>query len=166
MNKKCAIAILIALEVFEFNVAAINAVTVVPIFAPMINGAACFRLVIFLATIGTTTEVVIVLERMAAVVIRPHAKDLSWFLKKNRLNTSGDFAFNKFEISLLKIKIDENNKTNEMTAIKNGLGIFANKKSMIGANPNQKWETLFLTGVKDGVKKKLAIHTDNVDKNP
>ncbi len=131
-------AILIALVVFEFNVAAIKAVTVVPIFAPMMNGAACFRLAIFFATMGTTTEVVMVLDRIAAVVRSPQAKDLNWFLKKNRLNTSGDFAFNKFEISLLKISIDENNKASESIAMKNGLGIFASKKSMIGANPTQK----------------------------
>ncbi len=68
-------AMLIAPDVFEFNKAAINAVIVVPIFAPIINGAACLRVTIFLATIGTTTDVVIVLERMAAVVSKPHEKD-------------------------------------------------------------------------------------------
>ena len=70
-------AILIALEVLEFNVAAIKAVMVVPTFAPIIKGAACFRFAIFLATIGTTTDVVIVLERMAAVVSSPQEKDFN-----------------------------------------------------------------------------------------
>ena len=73
---------LIALDVFEFNVAAINAVIVVPILAPMINGAASFNVAIFLATMGTTTDVVMVLERIAAVVSSPHANDLSWILEK------------------------------------------------------------------------------------
>lgn len=131
-------AMLIALEVFEFKVAAIKAVTVVPILAPIMNGAACLRLAIFFATIGTTTEVVMVLERIAAVVSSPQLKDLSWFLKKKRLNTSGDLAFSKFEISRLKISIDENNNPRERTAIKKGLGIFASKKSITGEKPYQK----------------------------
>ena len=50
---------------------------VVPIFAPIMNGAACFSVTIFLRTIGTTTEVVMVLERMAAVVSNPQIKDFS-----------------------------------------------------------------------------------------
>ncbi len=68
---------LMALDVLEFNVAAINAVIVVPILAPIINGAASFNVAIFFATMGTTTEVVMVLERIAAVVSNPHAKDFS-----------------------------------------------------------------------------------------
>ena len=70
-------AILRPLEVFEFRNAAINAVIVVPIFAPKMKGAACFSLTIFCATIGTTTEVVMVLERMAAVVSKPQIKDFN-----------------------------------------------------------------------------------------
>ena len=88
-------AMLIPLDVFEFNVAAIKAVMVVPILAPIINGAACFSVAIFFATMGTTTEVVMVLERIAAVVNNPQVKDFNGFLKKKRLKTSGDFAFKK-----------------------------------------------------------------------
>ena len=77
LKRKWAIAMLIALEVFEFKRAAMNAVMVVPILAPIIKGAACLSVTIFFATIGTTTEVVIVLDRMAAVVRSPHPKDLN-----------------------------------------------------------------------------------------
>ena len=68
---------LIPLDVFEFNVAAIKAVMVVPILAPIIKGEACFNVAIFFATMGTTTEVVIVLERIAAVVSNPHPNDFN-----------------------------------------------------------------------------------------
>ena len=77
LNKKCAMAILMAPDVFEFKETAMKAVMVVPMLAPIINGAACFMPVIFLPTIGTTTDVVIVLDRMAAVVTSPHAKDFN-----------------------------------------------------------------------------------------
>ena len=83
---------LMALDVLEFKVAAINAVIVVPILAPIINGAASFSVAIFLATMGTTTDVVMVLERIAAVVSSPHAKDFSGLLKKKRLKTLGRFG--------------------------------------------------------------------------
>ena len=68
---------------FELNVLAMKAVVVVPILAPKINAPACLSLIIFLATKGTTNEVVMVLERMAAVVSNPHPNDLYGFLKKN-----------------------------------------------------------------------------------
>ena len=66
----------------ELNVLAINAVTVVPMLAPNIKALACLSLIIFLATKGTTREVVIVLERIAAVVTSPQPNDLYGFLKK------------------------------------------------------------------------------------
>ena len=75
-------AILIA--AFELKVAAINAVMVVPIFAPKINGTADFNFTTFFATSGTTKEVVTVLDRMAAVVSNPQVNDFNVFLKKNR----------------------------------------------------------------------------------
>ncbi len=68
---------LMALAVLGCMAAAMNAVIVVPILAPIIKGAACFRLTIFLATIGTTSEVVMVLERMAAVVKSPQVNDFN-----------------------------------------------------------------------------------------
>ena len=71
-----------------------KAVIVVPIFAPNMNGTASRSLTIFFATMGTTMEVVIVLERIVAVVMRPQAKDFMGLLKKNLLKASGDFAFN------------------------------------------------------------------------
>ena len=60
----------------ELNVLAIKAVMVVPILAPKINAPACLSFIIFFATNGTTKDVVIVLERIAAVVTTPHPKDL------------------------------------------------------------------------------------------
>lgn len=77
LNRKCAIAILIAPLVLEFSVAAIKAVIVVPTFAPIIKGAACRRSAILFATMGTTTEVVIVLDLIAAVVNIPQPKDFN-----------------------------------------------------------------------------------------
>ena len=106
LNRKCTIAILRLSELFAYSSAAKNAVTVVPMFAPMMNGAACFSFTIFFATIGTTTEVVIVLDRIAAVVMRPHVKDFNGLLKKNLLKASGNRAFNKFEINLRKMRIE------------------------------------------------------------
>jgi hypothetical protein len=67
----------------ELKMAAINAVIVVPMLAPSMKGAAFLRLTMPFATKGTTSEVVIVLERIVAVVIRPQPNDLSRFLKKN-----------------------------------------------------------------------------------
>src|SRR5688572_3745391 len=157
---------LMALDVLEFNVAAINAVIVVPILAPRINGAASFNVAIFLATMGTTTDVVMVLERIAAVVSRPHAKDLSGFVKKKRLNLSGDFAARRSEINLLKIRMEENKSASEIEANKNGLGIFVKRKSMIGANPDQKCDTVFSVGFIAGVKNKSAIQTEIEERNP
>ena len=77
LNRKCAMAMLIAPDVFEFNVTAMKAVIVVPMLAPIIKGAACFRLTIFFATIGTTTDVVMVLDRIAAVVTSPQPNDFN-----------------------------------------------------------------------------------------
>src|SRR5882672_10023207 len=123
--------------VLAFNVAAIKAVMVVPTLAPMMKGAACLRFAIFLATMGTTTDVVIVLERIAAIVSNPHKKDLNWFLKKKRPNCSGDRAFSRLEISLRKIRMDENKRTSATNARKNGLGTSRIKNSMTGLKPTQ-----------------------------
>ena len=166
LNRKWTIAMLSPLAVFEFKNAAINAVTVVPMFAPRIKGAACLSFTIFCATIGTTTDVVMVLDRMAAVVNKPQAKDLSGLLKKKRLKTSGDFAFKRSEINLLKIRMDAKSKATAAVVRKNGLGILAIKKLVMELNPNQKWLTLFSTCSGDGVKNKLEIELDTVDRNP
>ena len=68
---------------FELNIAAINAVIVVPMFAPKIKGRADRNLTTFFATKGTTSEVVMVLDRIAAVVSNPQPNDFNEFLKKN-----------------------------------------------------------------------------------
>jgi hypothetical protein len=73
---------------FELNVLARNAVMVVPMLAPKINAPACLSLITFFATKGTTNDVVTVLDRIAAVVSKPHPNDLYGFLKKNFLNVS------------------------------------------------------------------------------
>jgi len=51
--------------------------------APSIKGKADFNRITFLATKGTTNDVVTVLERIAAVVNNPQVKDFNEFLKKN-----------------------------------------------------------------------------------
>ena len=66
-----------------------------------------------MATMGTTTDVVMVLERIAAVVSTPQRKDLKRFIKKKRLKASGDFALSRSEISFLNNRIDANSSTNE-----------------------------------------------------
>jgi len=75
-------AMVIPPAVLEFSVAAIKAVMVVPMFAPIIKGAACLSVVIRLATMGTTTDVVMVLDRIAAVVSRPPQEGLELVLKE------------------------------------------------------------------------------------
>ena len=106
LNRKCAIAILTA-SGLVFREAAIKAVTVVPMLAPMMKGTACLRLVIFFATIGTTTDVVMVLERIAAEVRRTQRKDFILFMKTNRLKANGDLANSKSEMSFRKIRIED-----------------------------------------------------------
>ena len=128
---------LTAADVFVWRMAAMNAVIVVPTLAPIIKGAACFRFTILLATIGTTTEVVIELERIAAVVINPHENDLIGLLKKNRLNASGLFAFNKLDISLRKIRIDTKSRTIASTTMRKGLSTTSISQVARKDRPNQ-----------------------------
>lgn len=134
---KWASAIAIASAVFAYHVTAINAVMVVPIFAPIINGAACFNEANFFATMGTTTEVVIVLERMAAVVSMPHPNDFHCPLKKKRLNASGLFARSRFETIFRKITIDTNNKARATNANNQG-GMVEARNPMIVWKPRLK----------------------------
>jgi hypothetical protein len=166
LKRKCEIAMLIPLDVLEFNIAAMNAVIVVPTLAPMINGAASFKVAIFFATMGTTTDVVMVLDRIAAVVSSPHEKDLSGFVKKKRLNLSGDFAASRSEINLLKMRIEENKRPTAIMASKNGLSIVVNRKSIIGANPDQKCAATFSVGLITGMKNKSVIQTDSDERKP
>jgi hypothetical protein len=65
---------------------------VVPIFAPIINGAACLSLTIFCATIGTTTEVVMVLDRMQPGKQAPE-KGFQLTLKKEPAKNLWRFCF-------------------------------------------------------------------------
>ena len=91
---------------FELNMAAMRAVSVVPMFAPKINGAACFKPITFFATKGTTNEVVTVLDRMSAVVSNPQPNDLKELLKKNRLNLSCELKPNVLVKIFRKNRID------------------------------------------------------------
>ena len=47
LNRKCAMAMVMALDELELRMAAIKAVTVVPMFAPRINGTALRSVIIF-----------------------------------------------------------------------------------------------------------------------
>ena len=69
-----AMAIVIAASFFK--IAASNAVIVVPIFAPIINGKASFIFILPVATTGIRSEVVTELDCMAAVKSTPQENDL------------------------------------------------------------------------------------------
>ena len=114
-----------------------NAVMVVPTLAPMIKGAACLRFTILLATIGTTTDVVIELDLIAAVVSNPHEKDLNGLLKKKRLNVSGLFAFSRSDISFRKIRMDANNMRMANTNGIRGLLMASTSQVVTNENPDQ-----------------------------
>jgi hypothetical protein len=61
--------------VSEIANAAINAVTVVPMLAPIIKGNACLRVILFVAANGTIKEVVTELDCTAAVSSVPIPND-------------------------------------------------------------------------------------------
>src|SRR5258707_381236 len=103
---------------FELNVLARKAVMVVPMFAPKINAPACLSLITFLATNGTTSEVVTVLDLMAAVVSSPQPKDLNGFLKKNFLNFVCEPKPKTFESTFRKKRMDPKSIINESPASK------------------------------------------------
>src|SRR5262245_10499392 len=84
-------------------------------FAPRINGTASSSFTTFLATIGTTSEVVTELERMAAVVSIPQPKDFSGLWKKNLWNLSGDPKPRRFVSTSRKKRIDPKRSANEST---------------------------------------------------
>lgn len=128
---------LMALVELEFTMAAIKAVMVVPMFAPKIKGAAFFMETIRFATRGTTTEVVIVEDRMAAVVVTPQKNALSLFLKNRSLNFSGDRVSSNSEINFLKIRIDKNSKKNERIAKMKPFGMDSTRKSINVVKPDQ-----------------------------
>lgn len=166
LNRKCAKAIVMALEELAFNVAAIIAVTVVPMLAPSINGTAFRRVIIFCATMGTTTDVVMVLERMAAVVNNPQKNDLMVFLKKNRLNFSGELAISNPDISFLNSRIDRNNKPKENRAKRNPLGMIFTRKSIIELNPDHKGVKVVPDVPLLTVKKFSVIQPERLERNP
>lgn len=158
---------LIAPVVLTLKKAAIKAVMVVPMLAPRMNGAALRSETIRCATIGTTTEVVIVLERIAAVVIVPQKKDFQAFLKKKRLKRSGELASNNPEINFLKTRIEVNNKMNDSEASRKPLGIMFTSHSTTGPKIYHFCEKELATGaVEAGWKKYVAIHWEIPDRNP
>ena len=143
-------AILIAPDVFALKKAAMNAVMVVPMLAPRINGAALRSETIRCATIGTTTEVVMVLERIAAVVTVPQKNDFHAFLKKKRLKRSGELASNNPEINFLKKRIDVNSRIKDKDASKNPFGIIFTIQLITGPNMYHFDEKEVATGVVEG----------------
>ncbi len=140
---------LMAPVVLTLKKAAIKAVIVVPMLAPRIKGAALRSDTIRWATIGTTTEVVIVLDRIAAVVIVPQKKDFQAFLKKKRLKRSGELANNNPEINFLKTRIEVNNKMNDSEASRNPLGITSTSHPTTGPNIYHFCEKELATGAAD-----------------
>ena len=136
---------------------------VVPTLAPIINGAACLRFTILLATIGTTTDVVIELDRIAAVVRRPQENDFSGLLKKKRLNTSGLLAFNRSEISLLKISIDAKRRRIASTTRTNGLFTASINQLVTNEKPDQLCVSIFSTCA-PGLNNARVIQSDRVER--
>ena len=158
---------LIAPPVLTLKNAAMKAVMVVPMLAPNINGAALRSETIRCATIGTTTEVVIVLERMAAVVIVPQKNDFHAFLKKKRLKRSGELANRSPEINFRKTRIEVNSKMNDNAASRNPLGIISTSHPTTGPNIDHFGENELATGTAEaGLKKYVAIHCEMPDRNP
>lgn len=96
---------------------------------------------------------VMVLERMAAVVTVPQKKDFQAFLKKNLLNLSGELASSKPEINFLNSKMEVKSSTNANKAIKNPLGTIVNNESVTGPNRDQRVAKELSMGAADGVKK-------------
>lgn len=97
---------------FDSNKTAIKAVIVVPILAPMINGVTLLKRIVFVATKGTTIEVVIELLCAAAVIPNPHANDLYGLSKMKLLIFSCDGPIISLEIMLDKNFIDPNRSPN------------------------------------------------------
>jgi len=156
---------LIELKVLVYKVAAMKAVMVVPTLAPIINGAACRRLVIFFATRGTTIEVVTVLDRIAAVVTRPQANDLSWSLKKKRLKDSGDRAFIKKDMRRRNTIIDPNSSINANSARIKGLFTVSSKEFVNGAKVHPPEDDGVDAGV-DEPNSAVVIQDARPDKKP
>ena len=165
LKRKWAMAMLMAL-LLEFTIAAMNAVIVVPIFAPIINGAAIRIFTIFFATMGTTIEVVMVLERIAAVVMSPQKKDFISPAKKNLLNVSGDCDFRKFEMSLLKIRIEITRKINDSITSTTPFEIFATIKSVAKLNGVHAEPNARLVDPSAIEKNVSPSHADAVERNP
>jgi hypothetical protein len=78
---------------------------------------------------GTTTEIVIVLDRIAAVVTAPQKNDFQAFLKKNLLKRSGDVASKSPEINFRNNKMEVNKSMNASNPRRNPLGMMVSKKS-------------------------------------
>src|SRR5690606_12212960 len=104
---------IMASRVVALSDTAIIAVIVVPTFAPIINGPAFLSETIFFATTGTMSDVVIVLERIAAVVVSPQKNDFQ-YPNKWRPSFLGSFTSRRSETSLRKASIDPNNNVNEI----------------------------------------------------
>lgn len=123
----------------ELKIAAIKAVIVVPILAPSIKGAALRNVTIFFATNGTTRDVVIVLDRMVAVVTRPHPKDFNLLLNKNFWTLFSESNPSKSVITFLKKSTEPNKRAKERTIKMNPLLInsmtYCDKKEGFMSNP-------------------------------
>ena len=141
---------LMAVDALTLSNAAMKAVMVVPMFAPKINGAAFRSDIIFCATIGTTTEIVMVLDRIAAVVTIPQKNDFQAFLKKNLLNRSGDVASKSPEINFRNNRMEVKSSMNASNARTNPFGIIFSKKSTAQPKSVQRPVKEVSTGTADG----------------
>ena len=100
--------------------AATNAVKVVPMFAPMINGNAFLKDTLSVATNGTIKEVVVVLEWIKAVTNIPQEKAFMGPPKTYRSSVFWDSPINEFLNSAINKRMDKNSIANETKKFMDG----------------------------------------------
>src|SRR5690606_19230894 len=116
----------------EWIIAAMKAVMVVPMFAPRINGTTSRNETTFFAAIGTTSEVVTVLDRIAAVVTSPQKNDLNGLTNTSLLNVSCNRLVRRLVMSLLKTMIEMKRSPKDRVTRRNTLAMLPTRKSITG----------------------------------
>src|SRR5690606_16601868 len=91
-------------------IAAMTAVIVVPIFAPMINGKDLAKLTLRLATSGTIRLVVTVLDCIAAVKNTPYRNDKPVFLKMTLLMPRNESEIKVLYTEVVSTLMDKNTR--------------------------------------------------------
>ncbi len=113
----------------------------VPMLAPRMNGTTPFSLTNFLATRGTTNDVVIVLDLIAAVINSPQPKDWIGLLKKYRFTRSCVRNPSKLEITRLKRSIDPKSMEKERMMRTSPLPISSTSRVIIAPRTEPRKDT-------------------------